>query len=159
MAKVYLETSFFSTCVSMRTTPKSMGWRDTSIEWWKTQAPRHELYVSNEVVAELSSPEFPQSTAALAMLRGLKLLDLTLEVQGLAEILVREKVMPGPSVSGDAIHMAAATFHRMDYVLSWNVKHLANPNKRAHFAIICLRLGMVPPQIVTPDLLQEMNDE
>jgi hypothetical protein len=41
----------------------------------------------------------------------------------------------------------------MDYVLAWNVRHLANPNKRTHFGIICLRLGISPPIIVTPDLL------
>ena len=63
--------------------------------------------------------------------------------------------MPGPAVSGDAIHVAAATVHRVDYLLTWNARHMANPNKRAHFATICLRLGLVPPQIVTPDLLQE----
>lgn len=89
------------------------------------------------------------------MLAGLTLLPLPPEVAGLAEILVREKVMPLPAVSGDATHVAAATFHRMDYLLTWNVKHLANPNKREHMAAVCLRLGLIPPQIVTPDLLQE----
>jgi hypothetical protein len=138
MARVYLETSFFSACVSARTSPKSIGWRETSNEWWRTQAPRHELYVSDEVVEEHSDPEFVQGPAALAMLQGLRLLELGQEVRGLAEILVREKLMPRPSVSGDAIHVAAATVHRMDYVLTWNVQHMANPNKRAHFATLCL---------------------
>ncbi len=55
--------------------------------------------------------------------------------------------------------MATAMVHRMDYVLTWNVRHLANPNKRTHFAVICLRLGLVPPLIVTPDMLQEADDE
>jgi len=50
MARVYLETSFFSACVSTRTSAKSVAWRETSIEWWQTQAARHELYVSDEVV-------------------------------------------------------------------------------------------------------------
>lgn len=158
MARVYLETSFFSACVSMRTSAKSVSWRETSNEWWQTQAARHELYISDEVVAELSDPEFVQGPAALAMLRGLRLLELGPEVRGLAEILVREKLMPRPSVSGDAIHVAAATFHGMEYILTWNVQHMANPNKRTHFATICLRLGLLPPQIVTPDLLVETDE-
>lgn len=158
MARVYLETSYFSACVSTRTSAKSIVWRDTSIEWWKTQAARHELYVSDEVVAELSDPDFPKGSAALEMLRGLRLLELGPEVRGLAGILVREKVMPGPAVSGDAIHVAAATAHRMDYLLTWNVQHMANPNKRTHFATLCLRLSLMPPQIVTPDLLMEADE-
>lgn len=89
------------------------------------------------------------------MLRALELLELTAEVRGLARALVREKVMPRPAVSGDAIHVAAATVHHVEYLLTWNANHLANPNKRMHLASICLRLGLVPPQIVTPDLLQE----
>ncbi len=159
MARVYLETSFFSVCVSARTSAKSVAWRETSVEWWQTQATRHELYVSDEVVAELSHPDFAQGSAALEMLRGLRLLELGPEVRGLAGILVREKVMPGPAVSGDAIHVAAATAHGMDYVLTWNVQqHMANPNKRTHFATLCLRLGLLPPQIVTPDLLVEADE-
>lgn len=158
MARVYLETSFFSACVSARTSAKSVSWRETSNEWWQTQAPRHELYVSDEVVAELSDPDFAQGPAALEMLRGLRLLELGQEVRGLAEILVREKVMPRPGVSGDALHVAVATVHGMDYVLTWNVQHMANPNKRTHFATLCLRLGLLPPQIVTPDLLMEADE-
>ncbi|MCH7686862.1 MAG: hypothetical protein IH899_09305 [Planctomycetes bacterium] len=114
MARVYLETSFFSACVSARTSPKSVVWRETSNEWWRTQAPRHQLFVSDEVVVELSAPDFLQGPEALAMLRGLQLLALGPEVRGLAEILVREKLMPRPSVAGDAIHVAAATVRRMD---------------------------------------------
>lgn len=158
MARVYLETSFFSACVSTRTNPISIGWRATSNEWWRTQAARHELYVSDEVVAELSDPDFAQGPSALTMLRNLQLLELGPEVRGLAEILVRERLMPRPSVSGDAIHVAAATVHRMDYLLTWNVQHMANPNKRTHLAMTCLRLGLLSPQIVTPDLLMETDE-
>lgn len=158
MGLVYLETSFFSAAVSERTDARSVTWRDASQEWWATQSGRHQLFVSDEVVAELSDPEFRQGPAALGMLRGLSLLELTPHVLGLAEILVNEKLMPRPSVSGDAIHVAAATIHRMDFVLSWNVRHLANPNKRAHLSAICLRLGFVPPQILTPDLLMEVDE-
>ena len=57
------------------------------------------------------------------------------------------------------MHVAAATIHRADYLLSWNVRHLANPNKVRHLTTICIRLGLLPPQIVTPDLLWEDADE
>ena len=47
----------------------------------------------------------------------------------------------------------------MNYLLTWNVKHLANPNKRTHFGVICMRLNLSAPQLVTPDMLQEFDHE
>ena len=159
MLRVYAETSFFSACVSTRTTPKSVGWRASSQELWENQRHRYDLFISPEVVRELAAEGFPGRQQALELLRGLTLVDLTPEVEDFAGLLVTEKVMPAPMVSGDAVHVAAATVHRMDYILTWNVQHLANPNKRRHFAVICMRLGWVPPMIVTPDMLQEGDDE
>lgn len=155
MARVYLETSFFSACVSMRTSPRSIVWRETSLDWWRNEATHHELHISAEVIAELSDPFYAERGTALAMIKGLNALELSDDVGGFAEILVREKVMPSPAISGDAVHVATATIYQMDYLLSWNVQHLANPRKRQHFAVICLRAGLVPPQIVTPDILME----
>jgi predicted nucleic acid-binding protein len=158
MAQVYLETSFFGACVSTRHDARSRYWREVSNDWWRSQARKHELFISAEVVAELSVPDYPCREAALDMLRGLTMLEVTPEVLGLADILIREKVMPGP-VAGDAVHLATATVHGMDYLLSWNVKHLANPNKRAHLATVCLRFGLMPPEVLTPDLLEEADNE
>jgi len=155
MASVYLETSFFSECVTIRTGTIDLGRRATSLNWWRKHAQSFALYVSPEVVAELSSPDFQEAVRepALDMLVGLPALALTEEVAALAEHLVRERVMPSPARGGDAIHLAAATIHRMDYLLTWNQRHLANPNKRTHFTVICARLNLAAPQIVTPDLL------
>ncbi|MCC7291056.1 MAG: type II toxin-antitoxin system VapC family toxin [Phycisphaerales bacterium] len=158
MARVYLETSFFSACVSTRMEAFTVTWKATSLEWWNTQASRHELFVSPEVVAELSDTRFKERINALAMLRGLHVLELTDEARGFAETLVREKLMPRPSVSGDAIHVSTATVHRMEYLVTWNVRHLANPKKRMHLAKVCLRLALVPPEIVTPDMLMESDE-
>lgn len=161
MAKVYLETSFFSQCVTIRTGAIDLGRRATSLNWWNTQAKAFELFISDEVIRELSDPDFPDTVRgpALAMLSGLTAVDLSAEVAGLADLLVRERAMPAPAVSGDAIHVAAAVVHQMDYLLTWNQKHLANPNKRTHLAVICARLHLAVPQIVTPDLLIVENDD
>lgn len=66
--------------------------------------------------------------------------------------------MPAP-VAGDAVHVAVACVHGLEYILSWNVRHLANPNKVAHLRAVCTRAGYAPPAIVTPDLLWETADE
>jgi hypothetical protein len=157
--KVYLETSFFSACVSTRTSDKSKGWRASSLEWWQIQARRFELFISPTVAYELSSRDFPAGEKALAMPQGLRLLTQTTDVIALAELLVKERVMPKPPDGGDALHVATATLHRMDYVLTWNIRHMANPNKRTHFGVICMRLGLTPPMFVTPDFIQESDDD
>lgn len=153
MARVYLETSFFSACVSERTSDKSIGWRASSLEWWNERRQAHELFISDEVVAELSAPAYLQSLRALEYLDGLHSFGRTDEVEIFARLLVEKKVMPGPANAGDAIHVAFAVVNRVDVILSWNVKHLANPNKRDHLALVCLAAGLPCPAIITPDML------
>lgn len=158
MARVYLETSFISACVSDRTDVASVYRRQTSLEWWQTQRPRHDVLVSAEVYTELRNPSFRRGEDAVAFIAGIPVLDIEERVGGLAEIFVRERVMPGPA-AGDALHVAVACIHDVEYLLSWNVRHLANPNKLAHLRVICQRVGLIPPLIVTPDFLWEQNNE
>ncbi len=154
MARVYLETSFFSACATTRTDVDSQSWRGRSLSWLKTQAPKHELFISAEVVAELSAPSYPNRDAALGFTVGIELLPIHEEVLALGQMLVDQRVMPGP-LKGDAIHVAVAAYHAVEYLLSWNVKHLANPRKRVHLAQILMTAGKAVPAIVTPDVLWE----
>jgi hypothetical protein len=155
MPGVYLETSFFSECCTIRTSEIARGRRATSRLWWQTDARRFDLHISGEVVRELSSPNFPDAVRApaLEMLAGIPQLALTDDVLGLAAVLVRELVMPGPASEGDALHVAAALVHRMDHLVTWNQQHMANRNKRVHLQVVCARLGYLLPEIVTPDLM------
>lgn len=129
------------------------------MDWWNRHAHKFDLNISDEVIRELSSRMFPKGVRepALQMLRGLSALDITSDVLGVASILVAERVMPGPAVEGDAVHLAVAMVHRMEYLLTWNQKHLANPNKRTHLLIVGARLGYLVPEIVTPDLMNMEN--
>jgi hypothetical protein len=159
MARVYLETSFFSACVSDRTDPRSVVRRDESRRWWVQQRGLHKLLISAEVMRELSSPTFRHREDALALTGDTESVVINEDARGLAKILVREKAMPGPEESGDALHIAVATVHQVDVLLSWNVRHLANRNKVAHLREVCRRVGYVPPEIVTPDAFWELGDE
>ncbi len=141
-----------------RNDPASLYRSQASRDWWVAQARFHELFVSAEVLTELSHPGYPARQAALRWIEKVPALAIDEEVQGFARILVHHKAMPGP-LTGDAIHVAAACRHGMEYILTWNVRHLANPNKLRHLRTLCLRFGFVPPQIVTPDLLWEEEDD
>lgn len=155
MATVYLETSFFSECRTIRQTDVARGRRASSLRWWEMEARHFDLFISAEVVRELSSEDFPAAVRepALKMLKGLTLLAITDEVLVLADTLVRERVMPARAVEGDAIHVAVALVHRIGHLVTWNQTHLANQNKRFHLQVVCSRLGYTLPGIVTPDLM------
>lgn len=157
MAKVYIETSFISACVTQRTDAGSMYRRKASLEWWEGERHKHHLFLSTEVITELSHPAFLQRKEAqevLNLTQNITELPVNDEVLGLANLFVKEKVMPAP-IAGDAIHVAVATLRNMDYLLSWNVRHMANSNKLHHLRVICRRVGLMPPEIITPDFLWE----
>jgi len=152
MARVYLETSYISACVTDRDDNASTYRRQVSTTWWNKQRIKHELFIAQEVLVELSHRNYRHREEAAALIQGIQILPMNEDVRGLAKILVREKVMPGPVV-GDAIHVAIATIHAIEYMLTWNVRHLANANKIEHLRTICRRVGYIPPQIVTPDIM------
>lgn len=76
MARVYLDTSFISACVTTRTDAASIYRRETSTEWMRTQSPIHELYISAEVINELDDPAYPQREVALALVSAIPLLSI-----------------------------------------------------------------------------------
>ena len=61
--------------------------------------------------------------------------------------------MPGPVGRGDSIHVALASYHEVDFLLTWNIRHLANPNKQEHLVTVNRRLALLTPTIVTPEML------
>ena len=83
-------------------------------------------------------------------------LGITDEMLRFAAVLIEQKVMPRP-IAGDALHVAITVVARIDVLLTWNVRHLANPNKILHLNAICHESGYLAPRIVRPDDLKEMN--
>jgi hypothetical protein len=150
MPTVYLETSFISACVSRRQDAASIYRRDTSLEWWRSYAREHDLFVSTGVIADLSAPAFQESEEALKLVRDIAVLSVGAQAAGLASLLVDELVMPAP-VAGDAVHVAVCCVHKVEYMVSWNVRHLANANKVRHLEVICRRSGVFPPRLCLTD--------
>ena len=63
-------------------------------------------------------------------------------------------------LKGDALHLAYASFYKMDFLLTWNCNHLANANKRRHIRVINTRLNLAIPEIITPlELFSEATDD
>ncbi|HEV2294263.1 MAG TPA: hypothetical protein VGR35_10425 [Tepidisphaeraceae bacterium] len=152
MARVYLETSFISACVSTRTDVSSLYRKQESLSWWADRSREHALFISSEVARELSHPAYPRREQAMKMIEEVPVLELTPAAMEFARVLVIEKVMPAPEL-GDAAHVAIATLAGIEYMVSWNVRHLANIKKVAHLNRVCAAHGHTPPRIVTPEMM------
>ncbi len=156
MARVYLETSFVSACVTTRTSLRSRYEKEASLAWWENEAVNHELLVSDEVLVELSQPTYPRRDDALRFIQDVPVLAVTEAMVEFASALVERMVMPKP-VAGDALHVAIATVAGIDYLVTWNVRHLANPNKLPHLNALCQEFGHACPRILRPDDMRELE--
>ena len=149
---VYVETSVVSAYDDPRDDPVSQAQRIITTEWWEQQRPFFDLYYSQAVVAELKRVDFPGQDKAISLLDEMDLLPISAEVEGVAETYRRHFVMPAEDI-GDAVHLAIACVHEVDYLLTWNCRHLANTNKIRHIRTINMRLGLCTPELLTPEML------
>ena len=94
-------------------------------EWWNTRRGDFQLYSSQAVVKETSQGDVVIASQRLEILANLSLLDLNQAVLDLAEQFLERSNLPAKA-DIDAVHIAAATVHGMDYLLTWNCKHIAN---------------------------------
>lgn len=91
-------------------------------------------------------------------LKGLPLLLITDEVYGLAELLMAGVPLP-KKASVDSLHISVAAIGGIEYLMTWNCKHIANQSMRPRIEKICRDTGYEPPVICTPQELMEINDE
>jgi predicted nucleic acid-binding protein len=122
-------------------------------EWWDHERGEYDCFISPVVLDELSAGEYPSRAACLTLVEALPLLAVVPEVIDLAEVYQARHVMPRAPVR-DALHVALATHYRMDYLLTWNCRHIANANKARHLEVVNQRMGLSTPRLVTPHLLQ-----
>jgi len=149
---VYIGASVPSAYVSNRSDPGSLYRRAVTRQWWHEEAQRYELTTSVATLEELSRGNYPGRDEAIALVQGLPLLELNDEVENVAELYIRHHLMPDEE-GGDALHLAIASVHEVDYLLTWNIRHLANPNKVEHMTVINRRLGLMTPTILSPETL------
>jgi hypothetical protein len=95
----------------------------------------------------------PQAAAdRLAALAGVPLLEQTPEAAALAQALLEGVPLPGQAAA-DALHIAIATVHGLEYLLTWNCTHIANVTLRPRIEAVCRTVGYEPPLICTPEEL------
>jgi hypothetical protein len=114
-----------------------------------------QLVTSLAVENELHGGDFPKKSEMLDLVSRFPLLDLNDAVAEAVEAYIANQVMPNDP-GGDALHLAVASFHRRDFLVTWNCKHIANANKFGHIRRVNGILGLGNPALVTPlELLNE----
>jgi hypothetical protein len=154
--KVYIETSVLSylTARPSRDILVAANQQVTQ-EWWQDRREKFELYVSQLVEQEISSGDAEAVSKRQQTLATCSFLDITLESVQLAEKLMNEQAIP-KQFPEDALHIAVATVSGMDYLLTWNFKHIANAARRASVELVCRLNGYEPPVICSPMELMEV---
>ena len=155
MKSVYIETSIPSFYHETRPEPEMLARRHWTRQWWTQSSGRYRLFTSEGVIAELQEGAYDTQAAALALLDNLPRLEIGNEIADIIDVYVANHLMPKERL-GDALHLALASFHKCDFLLTWNCKHIANANKFEHIRIINTRLGLFVPTLATPmELCQE----
>lgn len=120
-------------------------------EWWSLR-DAYELYSSRLVVRECQAGDAQAATDRLAAMTEIPLLEQTAEIAELAEALLHDVPLPAKAAA-DALHIATAAVHGMDYLLTWNCTHIANVTYRPQIEAVCRAAGYEPPLICTPEEL------
>ena len=150
---VYIETSILG-YLTARSTKNLILAANIEItrDWWEARRNDFVLYTSEAVLEEVAQGDTEIAAQRLEILRDFPLLALNQDVQNLAVQLLTRSNLPSKARI-DTIHIAAATVHGMDYLLTWNCKHIANAQIQGKLAEISLDFGYVLPVLCTPNEL------
>lgn len=152
-SKLYLENSVVSYLTARPSRDViTVARQELTREWWEKQREQYELYISEFVVSEASSGDPEAAARRLAALHGIPVIALSETAIGLAEKFLIEGPLP-QKATVDAFHIAVAVVNGMDYLLTWNFKHIANAVLRHRIEIMSRAEGYDPPVICTPEEL------
>ena len=157
---IFIETTIPSYYVSRPSRDLlQLARQELTREWWDNQRQQFELFTSQLVLDEAADGETAKASERLALLTAIPLLDLNEEVQVLAKRMVSSGILPSVA-SRDAFHIAAAGVHRMDFLLTWNCKHIANPFIADRLHACFSEAGVHLPVICTPEqFFTDDNDD
>ena len=151
--RLYLETTIPGYLTARRSRDLRLAAdQETTEEWWETKRHEYELFTSAEVIDEVAEGDAAMADARLKVLDGIARLPATDTAVDWAERLLRSGITPANAAS-DALHIAISAAHAMDFLLTWNCKHINNPHLIRRIERACAERGLVCPVICTPEEL------
>ena len=153
MESVYLETSFISYLVARPSRDVIVaGHQQTTQDWWANRRSEFECSVSQVVIDEASTGDPAEVQKRLAISGDFAVLEITEAAEALTQAIMAAGILP-PHAVRDAAHVAVTAVHAIDYLLTWNCRHLANAQIARRIAVVCEKLGHRMPIICTPEEL------
>ncbi len=153
MDTVYLETSIVSYLRQKPSTQVVTAARQLlTHQWWNDERANYELVISQYVIDEASGGDPTLAAERLESLDGIPLLPNAPEIPQIANEIMSLGVLP-PKAQVDALHISSVAHHRIQYLLTWNCKHIANAKILPHIHHVLMDLGIPIPIICTPEEL------
>ena len=157
MAKptVYIETTVIGHLVGrILGDPIVAGRQTVTRQWWPIAVTKYRLFVSKVVADECAAGDPDAAKERLDILDSLEFIATSPSVDEFAHKLIEECAVP-KTEPRDAVHISLAAVNGLEYLVSWNFKHIVNPTTRSAIERVCRDAGFVPPIICTPDELME----
>lgn len=156
---IYIETSIPSFYYSTRSESDMIARRNWTRSWWQHASQKRRIVSSAAVVEELRRGNYPGQDDCVAFAKRLPLLPIEPIIERIVQRYIENHVMPSDP-TGDALHLAIASYHECEFLVTWNCRHLANANKFGHIRRLNTLLGLTVPIITTPlELLGDEEDE
>lgn len=153
MNAVYVETSIVSYLTGRPSRDLVIAARQQETrEWWENSRDNFDVFISQRVLDEAGEGNATLAEARLSAIRELPILDLTENVFDLTEHLIGTNTVP-KEYPDDAVHIAVAAVHGIDYILTWNFKHLNNAIRKTSIEKQVRAFGYECPVICTPEEL------
>lgn len=153
MASVYIETSVVSYLTARLSASLIAAARQqVTREWWDFHRPRFEQFISPLVIEEAGRGDSAAAARRLAALEGFSVLEPTSSAAEMVDCFITEYALPS-SARDDATHVALAAVHGMDYLVTWNCRHIDNAEIKPFLRSICAAHGYTCPEICTPEEL------
>jgi hypothetical protein len=157
-SRVYIETTILSylTALPSRDLVRAAH-QQITLEWWAKRGD-FSLFISEAVLAEAGRGDPAAAARRLQAAAGTDVLSATTQAQSLAADLLRSAALPQKAAI-EAVHIALAAVHGMDFLLTWNCTHIANAIMRPRIEAVCQANGLRPPVICTPEELVEQEKQ
>ena len=156
--RVYIETSVISYLTARPSREiLAAAWQQVTREWWDDHRTRFELFISELVLTEAAQGDPDAAQRRIERLKGIPELDVTHDAVALAKVLVADGAVPNEAMD-DATHIAVAAVHGIDYLLTWNCRHLDNAEMKPLIRSVCTLAGYRCPEICTPQELMGAQD-
>lgn len=158
MESIYIETTIPSLYVARPSGQLIEAARQQLTRiWWDDHRNNFDLVCSQTVLDECARGDADVAEKRLKLLNSVPLLDLSPDVLEISKNLINLEIIP-PKAADDAIHIAVASVHKIDYLLTWNCKHIANPHLRRRISDCLSAYGLRSTIICTPeDLIGDEN--